>query len=86
MERFAYTLPEVAEATGIALNAIEKGCLRGEIPHSRYGRARVMTPAQIQRFLAAHEAKAGDATDELEQLREDATRRRVARRTRRAAA
>lgn len=85
MERFAYQLAEVAELTGVALNAIEKGCRAGVIPHCQVGRARVMTPEQIRGFLAAREVGPASVDDELQRRREEILRRSAARRRRTAA-
>lgn len=90
--RYAYTLDEVAEMTGLSWDSLDKGCRRREIAFTWWRRQRVMTPAQIERFLVSNEVVPGDAGgvhadgsgSELEQRRAQ-IRDRLAKRQKRAA-
>lgn len=74
-EKLAYTLDEVAEMTGLSRRSLADGCRAGRVPHRKFGQQRVMTQADIDKFLAQMEA---EATVAPEVARIDEHRRRIA--------
>jgi excisionase family DNA binding protein len=49
-----YSLKEVAERTGFALDQLQRDVASGRIPHVRRGNARRMTPQQVADLIASH--------------------------------
>ena len=86
-----FTLPEVAERTGFALDTLEHDCRAGVYEHTRKGRRIGMTSRQIALMVHRH-ATGGDLAqrptpgDELAQVRESTLRSGANRRGRRPAA
>lgn len=82
-EKFAFTLAEVAELTGLTLRSLKEGCAARppKVPHFRYGRQIRMTREHIAQLVAQHEvtAPSGQVT-QIDDARVERARRRTARR------
>lgn len=62
-KEITYTLAEVAAMTHYPLRALEQGCRRNQFEHSKLGRTRVMTRAQIDALLAKTAQAVSDNSD-----------------------
>lgn len=75
-EPFAYPLEQVAELTGVSYSFLDRGCRTGSIRYAQLGRARVMTPEQIQQMLADHTVGSPAPTNEVDEARDRAVQQR----------
>jgi hypothetical protein len=83
-----YSLKEVSERTGFALDQLQRDVASGKIPHVRRGNARRMTPQQVADLIASHlyvPQSAGKGVTGPSSVRASSARA-AGRRTRRAAA
>jgi excisionase family DNA binding protein len=53
-DEITYTLREVAAMTHYPLRTLQRGCRAGRIDHTKLGRERVMTQAQVDALLEQH--------------------------------